>query len=358
MENCSSAHFYSRLQNRKYQFPWKGQLELTYRCNVECIHCYCKGSENKDEELSTSEWKKIINEIHREGCLLLNFTGGEPLVRDDFLELHAYAKSKGFLTMLFTNGLLITKKMIDYLVKSPPYSIEITLYGITKKTYEAITQVKGSFAKAIRVVRMLAEEKLPLIVKTMCLQQNKHEIGRIKAFTEELLGRVSENKYHFRYGQMIYPRLNGDTTPCNYRLSFEEIIEVIKQDVDMRQEYIDGLEVATHYLQRDKHFLYQCNAWMEQFIINPYGRLKFCSFTDKFSSDLKKISFHKGYYKVFPKLLNEKFNTDSPCRNCNLRPICYYCPARAYLETGDEEAPVPHYCELAKAMAEQKKLSI
>ena len=95
---------------------------------------------------------------------------------------------------------------------------------------------------------------------------------------------------------------------------------------------------------------------MSQFFINSQCRLKFCQFTDKFSVDLKTTSFREGFYKIFPKVLKEQHRTNSKCRDCVLRPICYHCPASAYLETGDEEAPVEYYCELAKALEKQMKV--
>ena len=152
---------------------------------------------------------------------------------------------------------------------------------------------------------------------------------------------------------MIYPRLNRDKTPTNFRLSFEELLEVKEQDTDIWKEYERGLHSDLPDSKRDNSLLYRCNAWFNQFFIDPFGQLKFCAFSDKFSVDLKKTLFKEGFYKVFPQVLNERFKTDSQCQNCSLRAICYQCPARAFLETGDEEAPVPYYCELAKALAEQ-----
>ena len=90
--------FYRRLGNRKEHRPFIGQIELTYRCNLNCIHCYCKGLEDKEEELNTFQWKTYFDEIRQEGCIFLGFTGGDPLIRDDFLELYSYARKKGFIT--------------------------------------------------------------------------------------------------------------------------------------------------------------------------------------------------------------------------------------------------------------------
>lgn len=357
MKDISSGRFYGRLYNKKEHYPWHGQIELTYRCNLNCIHCYCKGSEDKDRELSTEEWKRIFDQIQREGCLFLTFTGGEPLIRDDFLELYSYAKEKGFIITLFTSAQAFTDEIMDYLVKSPPYSIEITLNGITKHTYETITQVKGSYLEVMNTIELLAKRRLYLKLKTNCLKQNKHELAKIKAFTEQLLGKLPKSKYYFGYDPMVYPRLNADRSVCDFRLSPEELVQLRKQDPDIWREYQKNLHCDFPDLRRDRSFLYHCNAWMGQFFINPYGRLQFCQLSEKFSTDLKTTSFKQGFYNVFPKVLNEKFKTNSKCQNCSLRPICYHCPARAYLETGDEEAPVPYFCELAKAMAEQMQLA-
>lgn len=371
MKAISLGHFYSKLSDKKDQQPLNGQIELTYRCNLNCIHCYCKGLEDtvsgsrlsvigahrtphtEHRDLSTEEWKEILDEIHREGCLCLTITGGEPLIRDDFLEIYSYAKAKGFIITLFTNGLLLTEENIGYLQKSPPESIEITLNGITEAVYESITQIKGSFKRVMSVIKKLADKNLPLILKSNCLRQNKNEIGRTKQWTDRFLGKGNK-RWRFKYDPMIYPRFNGDAAPCNYRLSPEELLEVKHSDPEIWEEYEKGLCNKFPDLGRDRGFVYRCTAWLNQFFINPYGRLKFCQFSDKFSVDLREQSFRDGFYNVFPQLLRERFKTDSKCKDCSLRPICYHCPARAYLETGDEEAPVPYYCELAKATAEQR----
>jgi radical SAM protein with 4Fe4S-binding SPASM domain len=356
MKDMSSGHFSGKLRNKKEHYPWQGQIELTYGCNLNCVHCYCKGLENRksgseNRELIAIEWKKILDEIHREGCLWLCFTGGEPLIRDDFLEIYSYAKKKGFIITVFTNAIAFSDKMLNHLAKSPPYSIEISLNGITRHTYETITQTKGSFLKAMENIKKIKEKGLPLIIKSNCLKQNKREIARIKAFVDEFLGKA-KGKYYFKYDPLIFPRLDADTRPCNYRLSFEEILEFEEQDADIRQEYREVLHRGFPELGRDDIFLYQCDTWMTQFCINPYGRLKFCQLTEDFSSDLRKVTFADGFYNTFPKLLLERFRTDSKCRSCSLRPICYSCPAKAYLETGNRENPVFYYCESAMKLAE------
>ncbi|MDD5245902.1 MAG: radical SAM protein [Candidatus Omnitrophica bacterium] len=350
------SRFLLGLLSKKDHYPWFGQLEITYRCNLDCLHCYCQGSQARSRELSTSRWKKIISDISKEGCIYLTFSGGEPLVRKDFWELYVYAKSKGFLISIFTNGQAFDRKGFKILEKQPPHMVEITLNGITKKTYEKISGVKGSYEKVMATIREFKARALPLVIKTNLMQVNMAEVPRIKDFTDKLLGKPG-GKYYFKYDPMIYPRLNGDITPCRQRLSFDQLKKISRQDPDIWQEYCQGMHRDVAKAAQRGDSLYPCNSWKKRFLIDPYGRLKFCEFFDKFSSDLKTTSFRRGFYEVFPQVLNQCFKTQSKCRDCRLREFCYNCPARAYLETGDEESPVKYYCQLAKKVSAQAEKS-
>jgi radical SAM protein with 4Fe4S-binding SPASM domain len=355
MKEISTGHFFCDLHNKIEHAPIEGLLELTYRCNLNCVHCYCKGYRKQDKELDTREWKTIIDVIKQEGCFELILSGGEPLIRQDFLELYSYAKSKGFIVSIFSNGQSLKGKILDYLVKSPPFSIEITLNGITKPTYESVTRIPGSFAIAMENIRRAKEKGLAIILKTNCLKQNRKEILKIKAFTDKLLGKTN-GKFHFKYDPLIYPRLDGRREPLNSRLSVAQLRYLKRSNRDIWRDYQKSLECGFSPLDRDKNYLYQCQGFFSKFYINPFGRLKFCQLSDKFSVDLKTSTFHNGFYKVFPRLLNEKFKNNSKCVECGLRPICFVCPARANLETGDEEKPVPFFCKLAKETARDMKI--
>lgn len=346
MEKIQQTLFSRHLYSKKDHFPLKGLIELTYRCNLNCLHCYCNGLEDNNRELTTAEWQKIIDILKDEGCLFLYISGGEPLVRSDFLEIYNYAKSRGFIITLLTNGYALNKKMVECLAKSPPRSIEITLNGITKATYESITRKNGSFTEVIHNIKLLKEKKFHLILKTKCLKQNKDELSKIKDWSEA-------NRFKFGYGSLLHPRLNSDKTPLNFRLSIPDMLKMRRKSRNMRNEYCNGLHNKVLNLRRNKKFLYHCSSWSKEFIIDPYGRLRFCLLSSKFSVDLKTTSFKEGFYNVFPRVLKEEFKTNSKCKNCKLRPFCYYCPARAYLETGNEEGPIEYYCELTKKIAKQ-----
>jgi len=113
-------------------------MELTERCNNNCIHCCINLSENdkaaRKNELTTKEIRGILIEAASLGCLTVRFTGGEPLLRDDFEELYIFARKLGLKVMLFTNARLITPHLAELFSRIPPLEkIEITLYGMKKR---------------------------------------------------------------------------------------------------------------------------------------------------------------------------------------------------------------------------------
>ncbi|MCM8774310.1 MAG: radical SAM protein [Candidatus Omnitrophica bacterium] len=328
----------------------RGHIELTYRCNFNCVHCYCKGLEDKEKELNVLEWKHILDKIWEGGCLYLVFSGGEPLIREDFLEIYSYAKKKGFIVTIFTNGQLFTQKLIKYLIKYPPSKIEITLPAITNHTYESITKVSARINDIVGVIKDLKRRGFFVCLKTPILRQNQNEILRIGKFSEEILSK-KKGVCIFRYDLMIFPRLNGDITPLKYRISPEAHIWFIKQRWSKFFMFPD-YDFSFLSLERDKKYLYQCNIWREYFFINPSGELRFCLLSNKFGGNLLNNSFRKCFYEWIPNLLYEEFRTNSKCKECQLRSVCYWCPSRAYLEVGNEEGHVKYYCNLAKKIRE------
>lgn len=325
------------------RMPVEATFEISFRCNLNCVHCYCNDPslKKKGEELTFEEICRIIDEIADEGCFWILFTGGEPFIREDFPDLYLYAKKKGFICAIFTNATLMDKKKINLLKEYPPYEVSVSLYGITEKTYEGVTRVKGSFKKAMRGIRILHEHKIPLEIKTMVLNINKHEIKKMHEFAEGLGAR-------FRYDPLIYSKLNRDKSPCNFRLNAAECT-----DLDMELNYIqsDWRKQCAAYsgISIDRERLYICGAGQNTFVINPYGKLQTCGLPGKYTYNLKKGTFKEGWYDFMPKVINRKrLNKDFKCLDCDLRGFCAQCPNLAYLENNNEEKIVDYICALFK----------
>ena len=152
---------------------------MTRRCPLTCVHCYnnlpMADREARGRELDYEEHCRILDELADAGCLWLLYTGGEIFARRDFLDIYTYAKKKGFLITLFTNGTLITERIADYLAG-----------GGRSRSRSRSTAGRGDLRAAdrhSRLVRqvharhpMLLERGLPLALKTVAVTINKHEI--------------------------------------------------------------------------------------------------------------------------------------------------------------------------------------
>lgn len=325
------------------RIPLGGGMELTFRCNLHCAHCYID-HENLQDELSYKEICFIIDRITEEGCLWFLITGGEPLVRKDFLDIYTYAKKKGMLITLFTNGTLIDKDMADYLRKWPPFSVEITLYGMTKETYEKVTGVKGSFKKCIEGINNLLERNIPLKLKTMVMTLNKHELYDMKSYAENLgLG--------FRYDPILNPMLSGSNKPTEVAITPEEVVELDLKDqkkLDAWQEFCEKFWGPPFKAE----YLYNCGAGVSSFHINPYGKMSVCILSREPSYNLREGSFEEGWYELFPKIRAQKRQKNYPCSTCEKISLCGQCPGWAFLEHNDFEKPVEYLCRIAHLRAE------
>jgi MoaA/NifB/PqqE/SkfB family radical SAM enzyme len=165
----------------------KAQLELTYRCNLHCRHCYTdpyNGKEFFPRELSVAEIQRLLGEMHDMGVVWLNLTGGDIFMHPDFFEIYEAAYRQGFLLQLYTNGTLFTRAIIERLKSMRPFTIDISCHSVNEERFDWFTQVPGSHRAFMRGVTLLRESGLPFTLKTKLMGWNKDELDDIRAFTE------------------------------------------------------------------------------------------------------------------------------------------------------------------------------
>ena len=118
-------------------------IELTERCNNDCLHCCVNLPEHDGDalgrEMSTAFVKGVLTEAATLGCLTIRFTGGEPLLRSDLQELYLFARRLGMQVVLFTNARLVTREFAELLAKVPPgRMVEVSVYGMSPETYDRV----------------------------------------------------------------------------------------------------------------------------------------------------------------------------------------------------------------------------
>lgn len=341
--------YFDRLTTKTFalRIPVEGSFELTFRCNLRCVHCYCNlPAHDKDAlqmELRTEDVLCILDQAAEAGCLWLLLTGGEPLLRKDFSEIYAHAKKNGFIITLFTNGTLVTPEIADFLKDWPPHSVEVTLYGATRETYEKITRVSGSYGQCMNGIELLLKRSLPLSLKTMAMTLNESELCRIRAFA------VNRN-LNFRFDAMLNPRLDGEKGPCEFRLPPERVIEL---DLEYEERFNEWTDFCRKFISPvSSECIFSCGAGMSTFHIDPYGKLSPCQLARFRSHDLRNEDFAVVWQAHVPETLKLKPQKEVPCMRCEFISLCGQCPGWAWLENNDLEKPVEYLCRIAHLRAE------
>lgn len=327
---------------RQQRIPLNGSLEITMRCNLRCEHCYLPFSTRRDPapgELTRAEIQGLFAEMAEMGCLWLLLTGGEPMLRRDFLDIYDDAKRQGFIITLFTNGTLITQRVAEHLAEWRPFAIEISLYGATQETYERVTGIPGSYARCRRGIDLLLEHGLPLALKSVLLTLNQHELGQMQRLAQEL-------GVDYRFDPVINAGVDGSQHPTQYRLSPEQIVTIEANDPGRSARWpqqfdeVRGKEISSR-------LMYNCGAGRQSFHIDASGRLCLCISARVPSYDLRQGSFRQGWEEFLPKLRQQEYSQSFECFGCPLRSVCPQCPAMSFSEFGDFESRVPFLCQLS-----------
>ncbi len=339
------------LSQRQQRAIFKASVELTERCNYQCVHCYINQPAGdkalQQRELTLAEWQHILDQMADAGVIWLLVTGGEPLLRPDFREFHLYARQKGFHITLFTNGSLLTPEMVDFLAQNPPWEIEITLYGATAETYEAVTRIPGSYQRCIEGIERLLERKLALNLKTMALTLNAHELPAMQEMAQRwgVKFRYDPN-IHSRYSPNVLSCIDRENTPLNYRLSPEAIHALECADPKRLQQVQEFCDLP--WPVPDPDSLFTCGAGLKTFHVDAYGGLYPCIAARWLRYDLRAGSLAAALAEFLPSVRRLELTHNHTCRECELRVMCGICPAWAYTQLGDPEAADLFRCECAR----------
>jgi len=337
----------SRMYGDGRRWPIAGALELTERCNLQCVHCYVRQPAGdvarRERELTGEQWFGVLDQLVEAGCLKLLMTGGEVLLRPDFSNIFLYAKRKGLLVSVFTNGTLLTPEVADLFFEWPPLSLSITVYGATEETYERMTGVPGSYRRFRQGIELLHERGVPFQLKTVLTTLNHHEFGAMKRLAEGY-------GLKLKHDAVLWPRMDGSTPVQQLRLSPEQVVEY---DFDNPEEARDWVDLNRDRLGAVEYdTVYNCGAGLKGFYINAYGQLGLCLMARATQYSVVQGSFAEGWNTVLPQLRFQKATRTLECQSCEIAHLCARCPAFAAWENGDPETVVDYVCQIAHQRAE------
>ncbi len=310
-------------------------FELTYGCNLRCIHCYNPTHRALPHELTTSEIFALLSQIADLGVLIVTFTGGEPSVRPDIGDILRHARRQGLMTHLMTNATRITPSFTDLLQEVGVSQINVSIYGATETVYEQMTAVPGSYRQFRQGLRNLADTKLPVLVRMPVTTINFEELQACRQLVESL-------HMKFQYSLEIMTTITGDRTPLQYRLSPEEKVRIDQAMLQYR-----WTDLQEESCSANQPFI-ECACGQSRFAITPYGEMNLCT-----AFPIPRYNLRAGSVKEGWEMLKLTVDQAHPsqlyeCPTCEVRPHCRQGRSDAWLETGDMSSCLPHYKEWAQ----------
>jgi MoaA/NifB/PqqE/SkfB family radical SAM enzyme len=339
-----SAHLW---QNARPLLGWL-DMELTERCNNDCIHCWINLPADdvrvRKRELTTNKIKEILKESSSLGCLTVRFTGGEPLLREDFGELYVYARRLGMKVMLFTNATLLTPSLTDLFARVPPLvPIEITVFGMKRQSYEAVTRTPGSFAAAWRGIHLLLERRIPFVVNGALLPPNKDDVEEFEAWATTIPWIDHSPCYSMIFDLRCRRDQEKNKLIKKLRPSCEERLRIL---TTRREEYLKEMrEFCCKFMMPPGDKLFSCGAGLGRGCVDAYGRFQLCMTlrSPATTFDLGNGSLRDALTEFFPRVRQiQATNPDYP--------------GKSYLEHGTLDTPVEYLCEIAHAEARYLRL--
>jgi radical SAM protein with 4Fe4S-binding SPASM domain len=344
--------------------PLSFDMEITARCNLNCRHCYINlpagDRQAKARELTVDEIISIARQGVDLGAVWCLITGGEPLLREDFVDIYMGLKRLGLLVSVFTNATLIGDEHIRLFRRYPPRDIEVSVYGVTRETFGRVTRRPASFQRFMAGLSKLQAAGIGVRLKAMALRSNLHEQKEIAAFSRAL------TKDYFRYDPQLHLRYDGDPVRNEEiraeRLTSEQVVALEEAD-EQRMRAIRkecDILVKEEFTRYSGDHLFHCGAGIHSFAVGYEGSFCLCSSlrADGTTYDLRKGTLAEAWQDFVPRvrdLRSQRKEFLDTCRRCAIINLCRWCPAHAHLETGMLDGSTPYFCETAHLRAKRIK---
>ncbi len=336
-----SRYITHKSTNSTPRLPLEGSIDLTYRCNNTCRHCWlwlAESAPERERELDFDEIRRIADDARAMGCRRWRISGGEPMLRPDFPDIFDYLASHSAGYSLNTNGTLITPAIAQAMRRKG--SKMVALYGATAEVYDHVTRHPGGFEMAMRGFAYLKEAGAGFIVQLIPMRDNWHQWDRMIALAESL-------SPAWRVGAAWLFKSASGSAARNREIESQRLPPA---DVVALDPPSDGpCEAAPS----TDDCLFTACIGRSEFHVDPYGGMSFCSQIKDpaLRFDLRRGGFAHSWDKFLPSLAGKVRGGAEyleGCGACTLRGDCRWCGVYARLETGRYSARVPYLCSIAR----------
>jgi radical SAM protein with 4Fe4S-binding SPASM domain len=315
--------------------PFSAQLDLTYRCNEQCVHCYLDHDDHG--EMTTVEIKHLLKEMAEAGVFILTLSGGEIFMRKDFFEILEYARSLTFCIKLKTNAVLIREAQAARLRDLGVESIQISIYSHRPEVHDAITKIPGSLRRSINAIRFLRAQGLKVVVANVLMTQNMQDYHGVRALAEEIDAR-------YTLDPTITPMMDGDRSTLELNAGESALRTLFRDEyfVGDAEEFCAPPPAPTE----DSMESLPCSAGHTACYVSPYGEFYPCVQFPLSCGNVRQQRFIDIWRdsEQLKEVRSIRLRDLSSCSQCAHGSTCSRCPGLAFME-GNMRGPSTADCE-------------
>jgi radical SAM protein with 4Fe4S-binding SPASM domain len=315
--------------------PLSVQLDVTYRCNERCIHCYLDHHDRG--EMTAGEIMDVLDQLAEAGVFFLCFSGGEVLMRMDFFRILEYARSLLFCVKVKTDATMIREKEADRLCALGVQSVQVSIYSHRQEVHDAITRLPCSLKRSLAGIRLLRERGIQTIIANVLMRQNLQDYPGVVALAKEL-GAV------YTIDPTITPAMDGDRSILRLGINEMKLREVFRSPELIGN--VDEFCAPPLAVDDDIRDGLPCSASHTFCYISPYGDVYPCVQFPLPTGNVRQQKFLE-IWKHSPQMneVRSIHGRDLPtCSSCSHLGTCTRCPGLAYLE-GNMRGPSTQDCE-------------
>lgn len=315
--------------------PLSAHLDITYRCNERCEHCYLEHDDRG--EMSSSEIYDVLQQFVEAGVFFLTISGGEPLVRRDCMEIIARARALGFNVKLKSNAVLIREREAIRLRELGVEQVQISIYSHRSEVHDSVTKLPGSLRRSIAGVRLLRKHGIKVALANVLMRSNCQDSEGVRALAAEVGA-------HYTLDPTITPMMNGDTDILRFRVPANELHSIFRNS-DLVGN-VDAYCAPPPPVDDDIREGYPCSAGHTLCYVSPYADVFPCVQFPLPCGNLRSEKFI-DIWERSPQMLQVRSirEKDLPtCSSCSHLGTCSRCPGLAYME-GNMRGPSSADCE-------------
>ncbi len=315
--------------------PLNVQLDLTYRCNERCVHCYL--DHNDHGEMSTAEIKHLLQEMADAGVFILTLSGGEIFLRKDFLEILEHARRLMFCVKLKTNAVFIREREAARIRELGVESIQVSIYSHRPEIHDGITLVKGSLKRSLDAIRFLKSQGLKVIIANVLMTQNRQDYSGVRALATEL-------GVECTLDPTVTPMMDGNRSTVELGVASEALREVFRDPSLVGN--VDEFCAISPEPGEGALDAIPCSAGHTACYVSPYGDVFPCVQFPLPTGNVRRQRFADIWRNS--EQMNEvrsiRVKDLSTCTSCTHVSGCTRCPGLAFME-GNMRGPSSQDCE-------------